>query len=253
MSVLEVRGLSAGHSGVAAVRDVDIDVAAGEIVALLGPNGAGKTTLLDTVAGVLPALGGTVLLNGNEVSGVRSAARLGTGYVREGRGLFAQLTVSENLRLRTRSRKAMDAAVKDFPALQGLGSRRVGLLSGGEQQILALACALARQPRLLLVDEMTMGVAPIIVRQLMALVRRAADQGVAVLFVEQHLHAALELSDRAYVLRQGRLVMSGASADLVSRLGEVADSYFDGHTEAGPAPGEPVGRTQSSAATTDPA
>ena len=227
MSVLDVRDLSAGHSGVPVVRGLDLQVQAGEVVALLGPNGAGKTTTLETLGGVLPVLGGSVEVDGKPVRGVRGAARLGVSYLREGRGLFTQLTVQENLRLRTRSRKGADTVLGDHALLGPLADRRVGLLSGGEQQLLALACALAVGPRLLLIDEMTMGLAPVVVKQLMTSVRAAADQGVAVLFVEQHVHAALELADRALVLRHGEVVMQGTSADLESRLSELHDSYFD--------------------------
>ncbi|MCU1595668.1 MAG: putative transporter, ATP-binding protein, partial [Frankiales bacterium] len=160
--------------------------------------------------------------------GVRAASRLGVSYLREGRALFSQLTVRENLRLRTHSRKKADALLPQYPILEPLADRRAGLLSGGEQQVLALACALSVNPRLLLIDEMTMGLAPIMVTQLVALIRKAAvETGVAVLFVEQHVHAALDLADRAYVLRHGELVMEGPADDLRSRLGELHDSYFD--------------------------
>jgi branched-chain amino acid transport system ATP-binding protein len=227
MSVLAVRSLSAGRAGVPFVRDLELEINAGEIVALLGPNGAGKTTTLETIGGVLPPLGGSVVVDGRTVKGVRGAARLGVSYLREGRGLFTQLTVQDNLRLRTRSRRTADALLPRYPILAGLADRRVGLLSGGEQQLLALACALAVKPKLLLIDEMTMGLAPVVVSQLMGLVRSAARDGVAVLFVEQHVSAALELSDRAYVLRHGEVVMHGPSSELEDRIGELHDSYFD--------------------------
>ncbi len=227
MSLLSLQGLSAGRSGVAVVRGLDLTVEAGEVVALLGPNGAGKTTVLETIGGVLPALGGQLLVDGASYHGVRGASRHGVSYLREGRGLFSQLSVRDNLRLRTHSRKAADALLPQYPILQPLADRRAGLLSGGEQQVLALACALSVKPRLLIIDEMTMGLAPIMVTQLMALVRRAADSGVAVLFVEQHVHAALDLADRAYVLRHGEVVMQGPASELGSRLSDLHDSYFD--------------------------
>jgi branched-chain amino acid transport system ATP-binding protein len=227
MSLLSVKSLSAGRSGVSVVRSLDLTVEPGEVVALLGPNGAGKTTVLETISGVLPSLGGDLLVDGATYHGVRGASRAGVSYLREGRGLFSQLTVRDNLRLRTHSRKAADALLPQYPILEPLADRRAGLLSGGEQQVLGLACALSVKPRLLLIDEMTMGLAPIMVKQLMTLIRRAADTGVGVLFVEQHVHAALDLADRAYVLRHGELVMDGPTEELRSRLGELHDSYFD--------------------------
>lgn len=227
MTVLEVKGLSAGRSGVPVVRGLDLVAGPGEVVALLGPNGAGKTTVLETVGGVLPAIKGELRIGGTKFDGVRSASRLGVSYLREGRGLFSQLSVRENLRLRTHSRRDADALLPQYPILEPLADRRAGLLSGGEQQVLALACALSVKPRLLLIDEMTMGLAPIMVKQLSGLVRRAADEGLAVLFVEQHVHAALELADRAYVLRHGEVVLQGSTRDLADRLSELHDSYFD--------------------------
>jgi branched-chain amino acid transport system ATP-binding protein len=227
MSLLEVRRLAAGRNGVAVVRDLDLTVAAGEVVALLGPNGAGKTTVLETLSGVLPALGGTVTIDGRKVVAVQQAAALGISYLREGRGLFSLLSVRENLCLRTRNRRAVDALLPEYPVLEGLADRRVGLLSGGEQQILALACALSVQPRLLLIDEMTMGLAPVVVNQVLARVRQAAEDGVAVVFVEQHVQAALSLADRGVVLRHGEVVLRGRSQELLDRRGELHDSYFD--------------------------
>jgi branched-chain amino acid transport system ATP-binding protein len=227
MSALDVRDLAAGRSGVPVVRRLDLDVAEGEVVALLGPNGAGKTTVLETLGGVLPVIGGSVEVGGRPIRSVRDAARLGVSYLREGRGLFSQLTVHDNVRLRTRSRGSADALLRRDELLGPLADRRVGLLSGGEQQLLALACALAVRPRLLLIDEMTMGLAPVVVTELLATVRAAAADGVAVLFVEQHVHAALELADRALVLRRGEVVLQGACDDLSQRLDELHDSYFD--------------------------
>ena len=227
MSVLEVQGLAAGRNGVAVVRGLDLSVDAGEVVALLGPNGAGKTTVLETISAVLPALGGRVSIDGRTVVAVQQAAALGISYLREGRGLFSQLTVRENLFLRTRNRRAVDALLPSYPVLEDIADRRVGLLSGGEQQVLALACALSVRPRLLLIDEMTMGLAPVVVNQVLARVRQAADDGIAVVFVEQHVQAALSLADRGIVLRHGEVVMQGSAQDLEGRLGELHDSYFD--------------------------
>jgi branched-chain amino acid transport system ATP-binding protein len=227
MSVLAVRALNAGRQGVAVVRGFDLSVEAGQIMALLGPNGAGKTTVLETISGVLPALGGTVEIGGKRVTSVQQAAGLGISYLREGRGLFTQLTVRENLFLRTRNRRAVEALLPDYPVLAPIADRQVGLLSGGEQQVLALACALCLNPKVLLIDEMTMGLAPIVVTQVLDRVRRAADAGIAVVVVEQHAQAALELADQGLVLRHGEVVMQGTSSELMERLGELHDSYFD--------------------------
>jgi branched-chain amino acid transport system ATP-binding protein len=227
VSLLLLRELTAGHNGVPVVRDLDLEVHPGEIVALLGPNGAGKTTVLETAGGVLQPLGGTVRVEGQPVRGVQRAAALGVSYVREGRGLFTQLTVRENLQLRTHSRRSARRLLPRYPVLEALADRRVGLLSGGEQQLLAVACALSVEPRILLIDEMTMGLAPVAVKQLLALVREAADQGVAVLFVEQHVQDALRLADRACVLRHGELVAQGTTEQLAEQLEALHDSYFD--------------------------
>jgi branched-chain amino acid transport system ATP-binding protein len=227
MTLLLVRGLTAGRNGVPAVRKFDLELQSGEVVALLGPNGAGKTTLLETIGGVLLSLGGSVTVAGSDIRDLRAAASCGVSYLREGRGLFTQLTVDENLRLRTRSRSAAQATRRQYPLLDALADRRVGLLSGGEQQLLALACALAVQPRILLIDEMTMGLAPIVVSLLLQAVRTAADAGVAVLFVDQHVSAALAFADRALVLRHGEIVLQGRASELSDRLAELQDSYFD--------------------------
>ncbi|PSM38962.1 ABC transporter ATP-binding protein [Streptomyces dioscori] len=227
MSLLLLEELTAGRDGVPVVRELDLHVHAGEIVALLGPNGAGKTTVLETVGGVLQPLSGSVRVGGEQVRGVQRAAALGVSYVREGRGLFTQLTVRENLRLRTHSRRAAREILPRYPVLEAMADRRVGLLSGGEQQLLAIACALSVEPRFLLIDEMTMGLAPVAVKQLLTLVREAADRGVGVLFVEQHVQDALQLADRACVLRHGELVAHGTSEQLAEQLEALHDSYFD--------------------------
>lgn len=232
-SALRLTSLSAGHNGVPVARSLDLTVEPGEIVALIGPNGAGKTTTLDTVAGVLRPLGGTVEVHGYKVQSTAEAGRRGLGYLPERRGLFVGLTVRENLWLRARSRRRGEAMLDDYPALQRLANRRVGLLSGGEQQILALAAALAPRPSVLLIDEMTMGLAPVVVTQLVALVRRtAAEHGIAVLVVEQHIKAALDLAQRGYVLQQGEVVMEGAADELRGRMDELRSTYLPG-TESG--------------------
>lgn len=229
MSLIAARDLRAGHAGVEVVHGVDLDVTAGEVSLLLGPNGAGKTTTLLTLTGVLPAMGGTVEVLGTRVRGgaSRRLVARGLAFVPEDRGLFRQLSVGENLRLRARrSRSALDDAVDHFPALAPLMGRRAGLLSGGEQQMLALACALALRPKVLVVDEMTLGLAPIVVAEILPIVQQVAAGGVGVLLVEQHVHAALKVADRCTVLQQGRTIRSGPAAELLAAPDLLASGYF---------------------------
>ena len=222
-ALLDVRGLRAGYGRSVVVRDLSLTVAPGEVVALLGPNGAGKTTTLATVAGLLPALGGDIVLLGGPVDARRPHrnARRGLRCVTEDRALFPGLTVRENLRLgaprRGRSGAGAhgDELAARFPALERLLPRGAGLLSGGEQQMLAIARALAGRPRLLLVDEMSMGLAPIVAHELAGAIRRAADElGIGVLLVEQHVPVALTVADRAVVLVHGEVVAAGPAAEL---------------------------------------
>jgi branched-chain amino acid transport system ATP-binding protein len=231
VSVIETRGLVAGHGGVPAVRDLDLHVDEGEVVALLGPNGAGKTTTLSTIAGLLPVMGGEVHVMGQPVhsSSAHAVARRGLALLPEDRGVFFQLTVAENLRLNRHrhSRRTADEVIAYFPALDKLRSRRCGLLSGGEQQMLAMACKLIADPRALMVDELSLGLAPIIVERLLPVVRDIADEsGMGVLLVEQHITAALEVADRAYVLNHGRLVLSGDAKELLHSREMVEASYL---------------------------
>ncbi|MEZ5218016.1 MAG: ABC transporter ATP-binding protein [Ilumatobacteraceae bacterium] len=229
-AVLEIDGLSTGYSGVPVVRDLRLDVAAGEIVALLGPNGAGKTTTLLTVSGMLPILSGDIQVLGRSVRGRRPhrIARDGVAHVAEDRSVFAQLTVAENLRLGASKGAAdLDHALQYFPSLEALMGRRAGLLSGGEQQMLAMARALTVSPKLLMVDEMSLGLAPIIVEQLLPVLRAIADDtGAGVLLVEQHVHLALEVADRAYVLNHGTVVAEGRASDLAGDAELLQRSYL---------------------------
>jgi branched-chain amino acid transport system ATP-binding protein len=231
VTLLEVTALHAGYERQPVVWDLSLTVEAGEVVALLGPNGAGKTTTLSTVAGLLPPLSGSIKLEGESIGGMppQKLARLGVSLVPEDRGLFFELTARENLRLAPR--RGGDVIFEDelfrlFRADKWL-SRRAGVLSGGEQQMLAVGRAIASSPRVLLLDEMSLGLAPVIVEELLPVVRRVADElGTGVLLVEQHVDLALEVADRVYVLSHGRVVLEGRAAELRGQRALLESSYL---------------------------
>jgi branched-chain amino acid transport system ATP-binding protein len=225
-TLLEARRLCVGYGGLPVVHDLDLDVGAGEIVVLLGANGAGKTTTLRAIAGALPVTSGEVLLRGRATKApLHRRARAGVGLVTEERSVFMGLTAQANLRL---GRGRVADALEMFPELHPLLGRRAGLLSGGEQQILTLARALAGRPWLLLADELSLGLAPLIVRRLLHAVRTAADGGIGVLLVEQHARQALAIADRGLVLRRGRIVMRGTARELRDNLDEIRHTYLSG-------------------------
>jgi branched-chain amino acid transport system ATP-binding protein len=229
--LLEARGLSAGYHGQPVVWGADIVVRPGEVVGILGANGAGKSTTLLALAGELPLLGGDVLLYGRTTRRpLHARAAAGMAFVTEERSVFMQLTVSENLWL---GRVKEADAVGFFPELQPLMGRRAGLLSGGEQQMLTLARALGRQPRVLLADELSHGLAPLVVQRLLDAVRRVADErGVGALLVEQHVQQLARIADRIYVMQRGAIVMAGSSADVVRSYSGIESAYLAGGASA---------------------
>jgi ABC-type branched-subunit amino acid transport system ATPase component len=233
--VLEVDGLTAGYDSAAVIRDISFEVAPGAVVALLGANGAGKTTTLLAVSGLVHPMSGAIRVEGQDLRRVSASARarLGIAHVPESRGLFFGLTVAEHLRLgHRRERLDAEAAYRYFPALTELRDRRCGLLSGGEQQMLALGRALARHPKLQLLDELSLGLAPVIVEGLLPVVRRYADEsGCGVVLVEQHIELALTIADRGCVLSHGEVVLRGEAEELRRNHELLISSYFGEHTE----------------------
>jgi branched-chain amino acid transport system ATP-binding protein len=235
-TTISCRGLVAGYQGIAVVRDLDLSVARGEVLAVLGPNGAGKTTLLLTLAGFLPPIDGTIEVDERSIKGgsPRRMNRAGVVLVPDSRALFTSLTTLENLRLAARpNATTVDESLDLFPALQRRADLRAGMLSGGEQQMLAMARALVQGPRALLIDEMSMGLAPVIVETLMPLVRDVATQsGAAVILVEQHVRLALEIADSALVLVHGEVALRGTAAEVLASGDRLEAAYLG--TESAP-------------------
>ena len=243
---LECSALTGGWGQLIAFRDIDLAVEAGSMHAVLGPNGAGKTSLLLTLAGLLPAHAGSVSVGGARLRTGRPAAacRAGLVLVPDNRQLFTTLTVEENLRVPDRrGRDGIEAMYKLFPALEERSDLRAGALSGGEQQMLAMARALIQRPQVLLVDELSMGLAPAIVERLFSAVRQAAtNRGCAVIFVEQYVHVALQVADTASVMNRGSIVLSGRADELAAQSEAVEHAYL-GSVE------QPVGAASDDAIT----
>jgi branched-chain amino acid transport system ATP-binding protein len=233
MTALKVTDLVVNRAGLPVVRSASMLVEPGSISVVLGANGAGKTTLLEGLSGVVPVARGSIELAGESIHALRPGARArqGLAYVEQGRTVFATLTTDENLRIASR-RADIERAYALFPELEKRRGVRAGLLSGGEQQMLVIARALLTRPKTIMIDEMSAGLAPIIVGRLMAAMRRLADEGLAVLLVEQFAALALSVGNRAYVLRRGSVVYDGPcpalaqSPELLHRLylGESAAS-----------------------------
>jgi branched-chain amino acid transport system ATP-binding protein len=224
MTLLTVEGLQVGYGKVEVLHGIDLVVAPGEIVALLGSNGAGKTTTLRALSGLEPVRGGRVMLADKSLVGVSAhkITALGLAHVPERRRLFAPLSVEENLRLggylirhqQAEIKRRIDAMYALFPRLLERRLQLAGTLSGGEQQMVAIARALILQPRLLVLDEPSMGLAPLVVRSIFAIIKRLRDEGMAVLLVEQNARQTLRVADRAYVLESGSILVEGAASTL---------------------------------------
>lgn len=232
------RNLRAGYGALTVVHGIDLEVNAGEVVALLGPNGAGKTSTLLTLAGLLPSHGGSVTwgvgVGGRQTVPAHRRARHGVALVGE-HAVFRQLSVKQNLRL---GQAQPQRALRIFPELTPLLARRAGLLSGGEQQMVAMGRALAADPKVLLLDEVSMGLAPVVVDRLMKTVVRAAAEGAAVLLVEQQARRALSVAQRGYFMSHGRITRSGSTAELTDFLSAGHDAYFGSAASTPSSPGD---------------
>ena len=229
--MLEVRNLRCGYGSLQVIRGVSLHVAPGEIVALIGANGAGKTSLLKSIVGLLAPCGGVVRIGGRETTGMppwRAIANK-AALVPEGRQIFGDMTVRENLIVGGYHNLDRDLAIAEvlerFPRLRERASQLAGTLSGGEQQMLALGRALASGPKLVLLDEPSMGLAPLMVREVFGVIRRLKEQGVTVFLVEQNAVAALGVADRAYVLETGEIIIEGPASDLLHNP-EVKRAYL---------------------------
>jgi branched-chain amino acid transport system ATP-binding protein len=227
--VLQLAAVRAGYGRIDVLHAIDLDLMPGEVFALLGPNGAGKSTTLAVASGQITPSSGGILLCGRDVTGVSAdvLARAGVCLIPEGRGIFPNLTVAENLRMATYTGRSyhdvLDLAFAQFPRLGERRKQTAGTMSGGEQQMLSMARALATEPAVLLIDELSMGLAPIIVDELYEHVRRIAASGLSILIVEQFAHEILGLADRAGIMLHGRLMHTGPPASIA---GELSDAYL---------------------------
>ncbi|MDS1141309.1 ABC transporter ATP-binding protein [Pusillimonas sp. SM2304] len=222
--LLEIKQLEVAYGGIRAVRGMDLAVGRGELVSLIGANGAGKSTTLRAICGLVPISAGDILYDGKSIAGTPSymLVRQGLVMVPEGRGIFGQLTIEENLAMGGYSRQDQNAVRQDiehvfelFPRLQERRRQSAGTLSGGEQQMLAMGRAMVSRPRLLLLDEPSMGLAPLMVEKIFEVVRTIAAEGVTILLIEQNAKLALETSQRAYVMESGQIILQGPSGQLL--------------------------------------
>ena len=232
--MLEIQGLDVFYGDVQAVWDVSLHVDEGSIVALVGANGAGKSTLLKTISGITPAKRGVILFSGKSLTNLppQDIVDMGISHVPEGRRLFSDLTVLENLKLGAytpRARKTIERSLARaydlFPVLRNRRNQKSGSLSGGEQQMLAIARAMMSRPRILMLDEPSLGLSPILVSTMFELIMNLNSQNVTILLVEQNIHQALKIADRAYVLKNGKITMTGGGEELLSDP-EVQKAYI---------------------------
>ena len=232
--MLSVSDLQVSYGGINAVKGISFDVAEGEMVALIGANGAGKSTTLKAICGLVPSAGGRVEFRGENITGTPSfqLVRQGLALVPEGRGIFSRLTVAENLAMGAYARDDKRAIAADLERIYGFFERlherreqKAGTLSGGEQQMLAIGRAMMTRPRLLLLDEPSMGLAPMMVEKIFAVIRRIAAEGVTLLLVEQNARLALQASQRGYVLDSGRIILGDQSAKLLNDP-QVREAYL---------------------------
>lgn len=224
MSLIALEGLQVAYGGIRAVKGISLEVRAGELVCLIGANGAGKTTTLRAITGMLHPAAGRIVYDGRDIAGLKShmIARQGLALVPEGRGVFAQLTIEENLAMGAYARRDRAGVAADierafalFPRLKERRRQTAGTLSGGEQQMLAISRALMSRPKLLLLDEPSMGLAPLMVERIFEVVRSISAEGVTMLLVEQNARLALEVSHRGYVLESGLVTLSGEASSLL--------------------------------------
>ena len=236
MNILQTRGLEVAYGGIRAVKGVDLTVHRGELVCLIGANGAGKTTLLKSLCGMLAPSRGEILYEGNSIAGKPSyeLVRQGISLVPEGRGIFGRLTVEENIKIgayarrdRAGIRADMDRLYELFPRLSERRTQQAGTLSGGEQQMLAIGRALMSRPRLLLLDEPSMGLAPMLVQKIFHTIKRIVEEGVTLLLVEQNAQLALGISHRGYVMESGNIILED-SAEALLKNPKVRQAYLGG-------------------------
>ena len=230
--LLELKDIHVSYGSIAAIKGISLEVYRGEVVTLLGANGAGKTTTMRTISRLLKAKSGSILFKGNDIINVpaHKIVAMGISHSPEGRRVFGTLTVEENLALGSYTRKQIDPqrlawVYELFPRLQERSRQLAGTMSGGEQQMLAIGRALMSKPELLLLDEPSLGIAPILVKEIFRQIRQIADSGVTVLIVEQNARAALKLADRGYVLEVGKIVFSGTSGELLDSA-KIQEAYL---------------------------
>lgn len=235
--LLKFQGLVAGYGQITVLKNLNLTVNSGEIVALVGANGAGKSTLLNTISGILPIRGGNISFDKKDLKGMRASkiARLGLRHVPEGRRVFAELSVEDNLRLgaygmsRSEFEAGLDPIYKMFPRLVERRNQLAGTMSGGEQQMLAIGRALISKPRLLMLDEPSMGLAPLVVAEIFRLIKHMRNElGIGILLVEQNARAALRIADRACVMSLGKFELEGTGQQLL-RNPAVAEAFLGGH------------------------